>query len=502
MMHCWSCSFITLLPLLSLCHIPVHAGLSQCVLNGSTAFDRYEASNAAHRYAVDKPFPSTTDAGNGSEFNDYLRAVAIPPLVLIVFGLCICCGLCIFTCCNMKTLDNSVEGCCHPPKCYANKDGVWRKCAWIFLISMVFCGFAFLVVAYTQEEKETDAISGLPSILGSYANFIDNDIEFSINCIVTSVRYVTANATALSQNMGNTPEQQQALEAIRQASEEINQKLNDSDDSLTKVFQDMADKFRDLESDAQNDANKAASINKDIVISILSVVMLCGLCSLAITVATGRSEQVSRHGKVLGCISCGTILFLLLLFLIAAIYDFVVIFFAGFCVDPFNALAQLQTDTDDKSGYYIQCPTYSDAELRSKWPWQTEQDDAKRNFEQLETSLTTLQQSGLNGVAPLSSSIYGLGNTLYADDGVLGYEGFFSCQLLERLLQGIIIQVCSKWYNPTVLIMECLVCLGLIVIAIEITQRCLKRIDSDHGSYSTHENKVVADPSIVGDEDL
>eukprot|EP00041_Stephanoeca_diplocostata_P010831 m.173652 g.173652 ORF g.173652 m.173652 type:complete len:103 (+) comp18306_c0_seq3:1508-1816(+) len=69
-------------------------------------------------------------------------------------------------------------------------------------------------------------------------------------------------------------------------------------------------------------------------------------------------------------------------------------------------------------------------------------------------------------------------------------------------LQGIIIQVCSKWYNPTVLIMECLVCLGLIVIAIEITQRCLKRIDSDHGSYSTHENKVVADPSIVGDEDL
>eukprot|EP00041_Stephanoeca_diplocostata_P023015 m.558366 g.558366 ORF g.558366 m.558366 type:complete len:683 (+) comp22199_c0_seq4:177-2225(+) len=455
---------------------------SQCRLTGQ-AFEKYEKSSLVDRYAINKEFP--TDFDDTSYVEEYSREAAIGSAALIIFALCMGCILCCYNCANCGAINDKVSGCCHPPKCFAS--GGWRKCAWMGLFATVVAGIVVLVIGFAQEEKESSAIRDVPTALGNYATFLETDVSDSIDCIKGQLDDILGNATDLLTRPGNAPDDVVDLNDIIFAMNNISDFITGSaGESLTEILTDAVDEIRRIEKDADDIADSAGDYNNAIVYSILGAAILCIAIGVIFSVSHGMSNGCKSHAKCMAfSCSCCAISILVLLLLIAAIYHLVVVFSAGFCDDPFRILAeadgQESGEKPSKTSFYLVCPTYNQEQTFDNWPWDEEQTDTAARFDESTSALRDLKARDPTGTryTSLEASIDALGNTFIADDGVFGPLGFFSCQLVERFLQDIVINVCGDWYDPTAVLMECFVVLGVALISVQCLQTCLRRESQD-----------------------
>eukprot|EP00041_Stephanoeca_diplocostata_P007786 m.112648 g.112648 ORF g.112648 m.112648 type:complete len:405 (+) comp17032_c1_seq36:1462-2676(+) len=337
------------------------------------------------------------------------------------------------------------------------------------------------------------------AVTDTYSNRTPTVAPFALRlyfrqCTCACIHPSSVRRDSLSQMNRNSPRDVDVINRIIDSATQIkNFVVGSNGESLGDVLSDVTLNVRNLEHDVDIITSDAGNYNNAIVYTILCSVTVCIGISVALSVSHGLSEKLKTNAKcVTNTCSCCVICAIVTLLIIAAIYNFVVVICAGFCSDPFTNLAGLVLEDDVASGdkptkitFYLVCPTYDMQQTVANWPWRQEQIETTELFNTITESLRELKLDDIGGskYRSLEASINAVGNTFSADDGVFGPQGFFSCQLVERFLQDIIINVCTDWYRPTAILMECFVVLGVAIVALQVLQTCLRR--------ETEENSAV-----------
>eukprot|EP00041_Stephanoeca_diplocostata_P014633 m.272791 g.272791 ORF g.272791 m.272791 type:complete len:512 (+) comp19749_c0_seq2:182-1717(+) len=490
--------------LAALCQLPQVSSQS-CNLR-ATEYEKYTASKMVSRYAPDEAFPTESD-----EIKDYVVSAATPPIILLLFAICLCCGLCIFNCCNCRRLNEN--HCCVPHERSArfeDKPLMENKCriaCWGALIFLAILLYIFNGIGFSSTAKQSNAIGDLPSALGVYADFVEDDVIGSVKCFSSLVDRIQGNATALAASTTDND----ALRDLNAISGNASSITGDTFSDVEADLQEIADEITKLQNDAQKQTDNAGDLNKRFVNAVLAFIVLCASIQILTAASQGVSDKFKGWFCCQGWINQLAVLVLFIMLILAVIYNIVIRVFAGFCVDPVGTLIEAvgnNTENDARSRYYIQCAQYTATQLRVNWPWTKEQEDAADAFSQVNSTMDALRAtSGVHGLdlTNLTLSINDLGESFSSDAGVFGYQGLLSCAVVDRFLQAVLIDLCTDLFNPTALLFEVLVVLAFVMCCTDIVTQCLRRepnVDRDDGDGNDRnkQSPEVGNPTFTGED--
>lgn len=302
---------------------------------------------------------------------------------------------------------------------------------------------------------------------------MSDTIGGDIKCVLGNANTLANEATDLESQVSGNSTAEEILREIVSGVGNFSDPLNGTDNSLLDTIEKGADQLRDTASSARTWTDDAGNKMEAFVYTCLTFVLIVGLCNVGLGAFVAKGEGTRGNCyTTLVCSSGAMICVMWLLLLVCAITFFVLRFEAGYCDDPF-AIITSYIGKDDRSDpgtpppivpfrfwlmptnglpfrtvtYYLSCADMSDAEREQFWPWESERLETAGAYSNITSLIESLQGSGAN-TTDLEDAADVLGCSVTADFGLLGFNGLFSCSNMQTFVQDVVIQVCTRMYDP------------------------------------------------------
>jgi hypothetical protein len=362
------------------------------------------------------------------------------------------------------------DGCCVPSESWATKNHL-KIVAWGMLASAGVLWLALNIVSLEATRKASTQIADLPDAIAEYSQFLENTLLPTVECVKNTSTEIASEATLKRDTGCGTCSASDInnLNIAITASNTISSSLTEVETTLKSFSTSIKDVVQDMRKSTENGAQQF----HDFMTSVLSIILILGVISVLLAFLAGRYPSHGSKGKLLQCWSLGMALFMWVIFIVVFISFVILRFTAGFCEKPFENMGNLITAPTPQ--YYIKCSIYSDEQRAALWPFRTEQCNALDGITQLTTAANNINSANVDKTT-LQELINEIKCSVAGDQGVLGYNGYLGCSVIDRFLQAVVDSLCDGLFIPMHTLAVCAFILGVTIIWMAIIQTLLRRM--------------------------
>ena len=351
----------------------------------------------------------------------------------------------------------------------------------------------------------TPLVAALGIVLGDLnSTLLQASNCFSVDALISSAEYTSA-ASFVGVVEANTAAVATMLDAgqsmvtgtITTQSAVIRETLNATATDIVGELKSLAKSMGDARDDLDERAGEIGDAIRLALGLLFGLVFTAGLAALCVGWADGLYGETRARYRLNAGTSFAVIGLAALSLALAAAVLAAVITTASFCNDHTLIIADIARlyspdAVTDSAIYYIECPTYSDARLRSDFPFDNARGAVMAAMGTAEEAVAALEAvlspcSG-SGATALRSSMDTARGLLGGDDagllggdaaGLLAYNGVLKCSGVAGVLNAVVEVVCKDGYVAMALLFELLLCAGLALLATEVMQKCMRRSHHD-----------------------
>ena len=352
-------------------------------------------------------------------------------------------------------------------------------------------------VGTTLVGELTPLVAALDAVLGDLNSTLLQAANcYSVETLISSVEYASA-ASFVGVGEANTAAaatmldvgQSTATDTIATQSAGIRAALNATATDVIGELKSLAKTMADARDDLDESASEVGDAIRLALGLLFGLVFTVGLVALCVGWADGLYGEIRARYRLNAGTSFAVLGLAALSLALAAAVLAPVIATASFCNDHTLIIADFArlhspAAVVDSAVYYIECPAYSDARLRSDFPFDDARGAVAVAMDAAEEAVAALEAvlspcSG-TGATALRSSMDAARGVLGGDDaGLLAYNGVLKCSGIAGVLNAVIEVVCEDGYVAMALLFELLLCAGLALLATEVMQKCMRRSNHD-----------------------
>jgi hypothetical protein len=346
----------------------------------------------------------------------------------------------------------------------------------VLLVVLVMATAAFTALGIIGNTAETSAIKGVPGVLTTYADFLQQDVNGALTCLSLKTDNINTTVTAVGGcgSTGNTAKDVIAAAAL--AISDTVGRIGPNPDGVVGTVDSSADGIANMADQIKEGNNSYAERSEQVVLLIVILLAVCIFLNAALGAVMGFNREADHLHCSLCVLSECMVNIMFPLMIVACIVLFVLRFAAGFCSDPFALIAKASGSTS-RTSYYVRCSGLSSTQRAAEWPWATEQASVVASYNIMVQAVPNLvlDCTDTAGVAEVTASVTLLQPECVGDNSVLGVNGVMACGTIDRLLQASMTQICTDVYNPLDLICISLIGFATVVVCLNCVNHRLRR---------------------------